>query len=293
VAQYFAAGLLVVAGRHGKELAGRTIGVVGVGNVGSRVCRVAQGLGLRVLKNDPPLARATGDPSYLPLDALLDADIVTLHVPLTDSGPDPTYHLFDRARLRALKRGALLVNTARGAVVEGAAFLDALRTGHLVGAIVDTWEHEPTIETQLLLASTIGTPHVAGYSLDGKLNAARMVFEAISRHFGLNRRWYFEGELPAPRVDVLDVGELPQGAEPALRVAVTACYDIEADDAALRELAGLPEEQRASHFRKLRSSYPVRREFSATRLRGTEKRPDVAEGLRRLGFTDDEMPPWP
>ena len=111
----------------------KTLGVVGVGNVGSRVVRVARALGMQVLQNDPPLARTTGDPVFVPLDAVMEADVVTLHVPLTRAGGDPTFHLFDRERFSRMKRGSILINTARGPVVDSKALHSALASGHLAG----------------------------------------------------------------------------------------------------------------------------------------------------------------
>jgi erythronate-4-phosphate dehydrogenase len=234
---------------------------VGVGRIGSRVAQAAEALGLRVLRNDPPLARATGDPAFLPLDELMGADILTLHVPLTKDGPDPTFHLFDRGRLGRLKPGAILLNSSRGAVVESGALSAALRTGRLRGAAIDVWEDEPRLDFDLLERVTIGTAHVAGYSIEGKLDAVRIVRDEVRAHFWVGCPWEpaedsahsAPEEIEAPPADLPD--------QEALRRIVRSAYDIGLDDALLRGLSRLPAGERAEAFRRLRSGYRVRHEF--------------------------------
>jgi erythronate-4-phosphate dehydrogenase len=284
VAEYVAAALLALAVRTGISLSGTTLGVVGVGNVGRRVVAVGETLGMRVIKNDPPLARETGDPGFRPLPEILEADVVTLHVPLTREGPDPTYHLFDQSLFRAHRRGAILINTARGAVVEGEALGQALASGHLRSAVLDVWEREPDIDVGLLEHVAVGTAHIAGYSFDGKMNAARMMFEALNNHLGAELRWQDPRIVPPPVHPVVTLHEATGMTEGVLHKIVAHAYDILQDDASLRTMAGLPAGQRAAEFRRLRAEYRVRREFSATRV----ELPRDAEALkavcRNLGF---------
>ena len=283
VAEYVATALLVAAGRLNWKLRGRTLGVVGVGNVGSKVVRVGEALGMTVLQNDPPLARMTGAAHFQPLETLMDADILTLHVPLTGEGEFPTHHLFDRARIGRMKRGALLLNTSRGGVVDTSALVSALETGHLAGAILDVWEREPAIDMRLLSLSLLGTPHIAGYSYDGKVNAARMMFEEVCRHFGWPPAWTPPGMLPPPARENMTID--PAGdAEAVLRAILSACYDIETDDRALRSLLRESPGDRPDLFRRLRSMYPVRREFAATRVNAHTGAGDLSGRLTKLGF---------
>jgi erythronate-4-phosphate dehydrogenase len=284
VAEYVATALLVAAGRLGWTLRGRTLGVVGVGNVGSRVVRVGEALGMTVLQNDPPLERKTRAPHLVPLEALMDADILTLHVPLTREGEFPTQHLVDRARIGRMKPGALLLNTSRGGVVDSPALVSALETRHLAGAILDVWEGEPAIDMHLLSLSLLGTPHIAGYSFDGKVNAARMMFEEVCRHFGWPTAWNPPGMLPSPAREIVTID--PAGEpETVLRTILSACYDIEADDRALRSLLNAPAGNRPALFRRLRSAYPVRREFAATRVDAPSAAGDLHHRLTMLGFS--------
>jgi erythronate-4-phosphate dehydrogenase len=289
VAQYVAAALLVLAGGRPGGLAGWSIGIVGVGNVGSRVARVAEGLGLRVLLNDPPLRRRTGDPRFLPLDALMAADIVSLHVPLTRSGEDATHHLFGDARLAAMKRGSILVNTARGAVVDGEASKRALRDGRLSAAVFDVWENEPFVDADLLGLTRIATPHIAGYSLDGKLNAARAIFEALRAFAGSEEPWTAPAPLPPPPADTVDARGIAADGPAWFDEIVRRCYDIRRDSDALRESLRLSPSERVDRFRTLRARYPVRREFAATTVLVPAGMGGRAAVLRALGFTVREV----
>ena len=262
VSEYLVAALLVLAERRNLTLAGMTLGVVGVGHVGSKVVRAAGVLGMLVLQCDPPLGRATGEERYRPLDELMGADIVTLHVPLTAEGPDPTLHLFNRERIARMKRGAVLINTARGAVVDQGALKDALSRGALSAAILDVWENEPAIDTDLLSQALLGTPHIAGYSLDGKVNAVRLVCEALYPFAGKDLREIPSFMLPPPASATVALESVPV-KEAALRTAVQHCYDIAEDDRRLRALASVSAAERPGLYRRLRTAYPVRREFPA------------------------------
>lgn len=284
VKEYVLAALLELAHRFGFDLRGKTLGVVGVGNIGSKVVRVGELLGMQVLQNDPPRRRVTGEARFLPLDELMEADILTLHVPLTHGGEDPTVHLFDRDRIARMKPGSILVNTSRGAVVENGGILEALEGGRLRGAVLDVWEGEPGISVDLLKGVTIGTPHIAGYSLDGKLNAVQMVRAAVCEAFGSSSSWDPSVLLRPPGNRVL---EIPAGCATAwdvMRSAVSRAYDILQDDRALRELVGMDPEGRPAYFSGLRKSYRVRREFHAFSVRLPERWSGLSAQMQHLGF---------
>jgi erythronate-4-phosphate dehydrogenase len=250
VAEYVVAALLELAWRGKFRLRERTLGVVGVGRIGARVARMARALGMRVLENDPPRQRVEKLPQFVSLQQLLAAsDIVTVHVPLDDS----TRHLFNAENLR----GFMLINTARGAVVDNTALLKAIDANRVTGAVLDVWENEPDILPELLDVVDIGTPHIAGYSLDGKVAGTRMIYEAACRFFGVEPNW--RPALPPPPVSRLVV-QIQPGEDPqdVLRRVVKTVYDIAADDAALR--------LHPREFERLRTQYPVRREFFNTEL---------------------------
>jgi erythronate-4-phosphate dehydrogenase len=294
VAEYVAAALLLWSQRTGEALEEKTIAIVGVGNVGSKVERVARALGMNVLLNDPPLARKTGNPSFLPLQELMDADVLTLHVPLTKSGPDATYHLFDEARINQMKRGALLVNTSRGAVVETNALHRALSLGRLSTAILDVWEGEPKIDVRLLNEVMLGTAHIAGYSLDGKVNALRMVYEAVCQYLKVPSGPKVQPEKdPASDMPML-IPESVTGQRDILLHAVRQAYDIELDDQMLRRITSLPEQEHGEYFMRLRAGYRVRREFLNKVVELSPKQAHAQDVLSKLGFMTKvrETQPW-
>lgn len=282
VAEYVVCALLELSRRRGRPLAGRRLGVVGVGEVGRRVAGYARALGMQVLVNDPPRARAVGAAGFRPLDEVVAADFVTLHVPLTRAGEDPTHHLFDAGRLASLGRDAVLLNTSRGAVVDNAALATALAAGALGAAVLDVWEGEPAPDAGLVERVALATPHVAGYSLDGKLAGTEQVARAACRFFGVPPAWSAAVALPAPSPAELRVDAALE-TEAAVRQACRAVYDIERDDRAMRGLLALAPAERARGFDALRHEYPVRREFHATRLVGGEGTP-ARRILAALGF---------
>lgn len=200
---------------------GLTLGIVGVGNIGSLVAKWARGLGMNVLLNDPPRAEAEGADGFVSLDEIARrADIVTFHTPLTREGAHPSYHLGDAEFFSSLERKPVILNASRGAVVDNEALCDALDAGQVRAAAIDTWEGEPKISRRLLEKTAIATPHIAGYSIEGKHRATYMVVEALRRHLGLE-----PGDASAR------VRPIP---ESVTAEAVRASYDIMADDALLR-----------------------------------------------------------
>lgn len=171
--------------RSGFDPRGKTVGVIGCGNVGSVVARWGEILGARVLVCDPPRKEAGfTDREYLSLeDVLSRSDAVTLHTPLTRTGKYPTFHLINRQSLQSLRQGAFFVNAARGEVLDSDAVSDAIESGQIAKAIIDTWEGEPKLNRRLLSLTDVATTHIAGYSVEGKQRATRMALEAISDFF--------------------------------------------------------------------------------------------------------------
>lgn len=182
VAQYVGASLILLQRDFRLNLHTATIGIVGCGHVGSQVKAAAEALGMRVLVNDPPLGRA----EYVGLGKIeREADVITLHTPLVKDGLWPTYHLADDCFFKRLAKRPFIINSSRGAVVDNAALKRSLANGTVRQAVIDTWEGEPNIDRELLDNVYIGTPHIAGYSADGKVNADNMVVDALCRFFHL------------------------------------------------------------------------------------------------------------
>lgn len=272
VAEYMAAAWLTLATRRGRALAGRRVGVVGVGHVGSLVAQKARALGMEPVLNDPPKGRETGSDRYRPLSDLADCDIITCHTPLTFDGPDPTYRLIGGPFFAGLRPGAWFCNAGRGEVVHEAALHRAIEEGRLDAVVLDVWDHEPEIDGRLLARVDIGTPHIAGYSLEGKLNGTAMIYRAACAFLGVEPSWSAAAAAP-PRPPGLPLRGFADGETAlahldgagvaALADAVTAAYPILRDDEALRKTAEMHPARRGQVFDLLRKTYPVRREFSA------------------------------
>lgn len=288
VAEYIVAALLHLADRMNFDLAEKTIGVVGVGNVGSRVVRNARALGMTVLQNDPPLKRQTGEDCFLPLEELFDSDILTLHVPLNKEGEDPTWHLADESFLSKLRAEAILINTSRGAVVNNLALQDALSKQRLAAAVLDVWEGEPTPNLSLLQKTALATPHIAGYSYDGKVRGTEMIYLAACKHFGLTPEWSMEQALPPSTVPKLELSTEGRSVCEVVLDAVAAVYDIDRDDRALRRITEVPPEEQGKYFDRLRKEYPVRREFERTTITLVPYSEEIAAALSGLTFRIEE-----
>lgn len=278
VEQYVAAALCTLSRRHAFPLAGRTLGVVGVGHVGSRVARLGAALGMRVLLCDPPRARREGPDAFVSLDEIIArSDIVTLHVPLTRTGEDATWHLLDAARLSAMRPDRYLLNTSRGPVVDSAALKAALQGRALGGAVLDVWEDEPSPDRELLELVDVATPHIAGYSADGKAAGTAAAVRTVSEVLDLPLGQWRPAALPAPAQPLdFSLDAAGRSCEELLCDALLYTYDILADDAALR---AHPE-----RFEALRGDYPVRREPGAFRLRLQGGTKEMAERLSAIGF---------
>ena len=257
VQQYIGSLLVTLSRQLGFSFREKTLGVVGVGNVGSKVARLAALLGFRVLLCDPPRARREGSGPFVSIDEIISrSDIITLHVPLIRDGEDATFHMFDSTRLSAMNPNQILINSSRGEVVDGDALKAALSGKIIRAAALDVWENEPRIDSGLLSLLFTGTPHIAGYSVDGKATGTTMSVQALGKFFDLPCRDWEVTQVPQslqPSEFSIDtIGKSPQEV---LADAILHTYDIKADDAALRaDIAS---------FEKQRSNYPVRREFPA------------------------------
>ncbi len=283
-AEYVIAALLEIAQKYNIPLQGKSIGVVGVGNVGSRVAKKCHALGMKVLLNDPPLQRQTGDTKYLPLEKLYDCDFLTLHTPLTFDGRDKTYHLADDKFFKSLAKECVFINASRGAVVDGDALIAAINAGGLQGVVLDVWENEPNIDTELLKMVDIGTPHIAGYSLDGKIAGMIRVYKATCEQFGIEPRRSIEDFLPEPEVPQLWLDPNPANHIETLTAAVEAVYDIRRDDVRLRGIQSTRSGHAGEFFDNLRKEYAIRREFHNTRVVLESPCEPLARELAGIGF---------
>jgi len=280
VSEYVAAALQRLAQVRGWNLEDRSLAVVGVGRVGSRVVRKAEAFGMKVMLCDPPLRDETGDRRYLDLEQVLGADVVSLHVPLTRSGPYPTWHMIEESVLSRMHPNQVLINTSRGPVVHGSALKSVLLDRRIGGAVLDVWEGEPRLDYALVDRIETATPHIAGYSLDGKIRATEMIREALCSHFGSKSAWDSSGFYPPPRELSPPIG----GGWSTAAEVVQAAYDIRRDDAALRSLSPLNADDAAVAFERLRAHYAFRTEFHHFRV-AFQNSPEGLESIcRSLGF---------
>ena len=246
VAQYIQSSLLVWKSLQNKKLDELTIGIIGVGNVGSKVAKAAQDFGMRVLLNDLPREEKEGGTTFTPLERIAkECDIITFHVPLYKEGKYKTFHLADEKFFRSLQRKPVIINTSRGEIIETDALLNALDTGLISDAIIDVWENEPAINLTLLDKVFLGTPHIAGYSADGKANATRMSLDALCRYFNIQADYQIIPPAPSQ----------PRITADTLSAAYLQMYDPRQDSNALKTHPEL--------FEKLRGDYPLRREKEA------------------------------
>jgi erythronate-4-phosphate dehydrogenase len=277
VEQYIASALMVLAETKKIKLSDLCIGVVGVGNVGSKVANVCEILGMKVLLNDPPRQRSEGAEKFVSLDVIKqNADIITLHVPLNMKGKDATFHLADYSFFDTINNKPVLINSCRGEVVRTNAVKDALIKGKIADFVCDCWENEPDIDLELLEMTSLATPHIAGYSKDGKAKGTQMSVHAISDYFdlGLNN-WQPAGvELPSNAIIEIDGSGLNE--QQIIAKAILNTYDIKSDDALFRN--------KPAFFEKLRGDYPTRREFPAYTINAKNISEVVMRKLFFLGF---------
>lgn len=280
VEQYIASTLFIMAAQNGFQLKDKTIGIVGVGQVGSKVAKLCELIGMKVLLNDPPRERTEGSDQFVSLQHIISkADIITFHVPLKIKGDDATFHLADTLFYSSLERCPIIINTCRGEVTDTFATETAYERGQISGLVIDCWENEPNIDKNLLQLVSLATPHIAGYSKDGKANGTKMSIQAISRHFNLGiDNWQPTG-VDLPKQTIISLDGLNRTEEEIIGQAILFTYDIREDDKQLR--ANTP------NFEQLRGDYPVRREFPIFSIQHKNINNETLNKLSMLGFNID------
>ena len=277
VKQYLTSTLLSLSIKHNQPLAGKTIGIVGVGNVGTKVADAARALGMKVLLNDPPRARLEGSSQFVSLDELLiQSDLVTTHTPYFTSGEDKTHHLASSEFFSKMKNSAFYINTSRGEICNNSALKTALQKKYIAGAVIDVWENEPGIDLELMDIVDFATPHVAGYSKDGKANGTSMSVQALAKFFDLPLQEWTPTDVPTPPIDQICI-KPADTIELELQQAVSLSYDISSDDKRFRD--------NPSEFEYQRGNYPLRREFECFSVVSTSSTQfPTSEIFTNLGF---------
>lgn len=279
VQQYFASALVTLANQNNFKLEDKTIGIVGVGNVGRKVVKIAKILGMKVLLNDPPRERIEGKKDFVSLDYLIEqSDIVSFHVPLNMSGIDKTFHLADSLFFEKFGSAKILINTSRGEVVGTDSLKKAIKDEKVSGCVLDVWEKEPNIDFGFLTDVDIATPHIAGYSVEGKANGTAACVNALYNFFelGVEQDWFPE-HLPAPKgSNTIEVECAGKSKQDIFFDCITSSYNILEDDRRLRNST--------KDFEKQRAEYPVRREFNYYNVHLINANDSITTAISELGF---------
>ncbi|MFW0890215.1 MAG: 4-phosphoerythronate dehydrogenase PdxB [Pseudomonas rhizophila] len=284
VVDYVLGSLMTLAEIEGADLKQRTFGVVGAGQVGGRLVEVLKGLGWTVKVCDPP-RQATEGGDYVSLEQIIEqCDVISLHTPLTRDGAQPTWHLFDEQRLRRLQPGTWLINAARGPVIDNTALREVLLEREDLQAVLDVWEHEPSVDADLADLCVIATPHIAGYSLDGRQRGTAQIYESLCAFLEQPVAVRLSDLLPRPWLGGIT---LDADTDPAWALAMLCrgVYDPRRDDADFRRsLVGTVSDQRSA-FDALRKHYPPRREIDSLKVRIEGQSPALQQIVSALGAT--------
>ena len=288
VVDYVLGALLHLAELSGDELEDKVIGIVGAGRVGGTLHKVLKALGWQVKICDPPRA-AQEDGEFYPLDTLIDdVDVLCLHTPLTREGEHPTWHLLNAERINKLRAGQWLINAGRGAVVDNAALEARLAAQDDLWVALDVWENEPQVNVALAKRVHLATPHIAGYSLDGRMRGTEMVYLALCEHLGVEPRQSLANVIPEHWLKGLRITGKAE-FEALLSTVSRAVYDPRRDDAAFRRHLRLPDSERASAFDALRKHYPVRREIPGIKLFTRQSSADLNQLAKALGCSVETL----
>ena len=281
VKEYVLAAVSHIFSKEGVDLAGKSIGIIGVGNIGSKLAAISESIGLEVVRNDPPLQRETGSNIYSDLEDALACNIISCHVPLNPEGIDKTFHLINEESLRLIKPGALLINSSRGPVVDNNALLARLEKQKDLFSTLDVWENEPGINNDLMNIVNLATPHIAGYSLEGKVNGTTMIYNALCDYLGTDHSW--SPQMPEIQHRQIDISRAESKLD-LLNALFNHSYPIIEDDKLLREQNSVPEHQRGSHFDGLRKNYRFRRELQNYEVSGSQVKKEHRKIITDLGI---------
>jgi erythronate-4-phosphate dehydrogenase len=278
VMQYIASVLIALSQNFNFKFSEKTMGIIGYGHVGSKVAKLANTLGFNVLINDPPLARAGLLAHHIPLDDLLKkSDIISLHIPLNKQGIDKTFHLVDNVFLNKLKIATIIINTSRGEICNEKDLKNALKQKRIKTAVLDVWQNEPDIDRELLELVELATPHIAGYSADGKANGTRMSVKAIGDFFGFRiEDCWPKKDTPLSTAPVLTIDVSEKSEQEIFSEAILKTYDVRVDNDQLRKSP--------VSFEKQRENYPIRREFVNYSLNINANKSTLSEKLMGIGF---------
>lgn len=276
VAEYVIIGLLSLAVKYNFRLSHKSIGIIGHGNIGKKVDAFCRAFKMKVLLNDPPLKKLTGNKKYLPLKDVLNTDIISLHIPLNTKGRYKTHYFLDENKLYRIKQNSLLINTSRGSVINTCDFLETLMIKKLM-SVLDVWENEPNINKDLLNQVDIGTAHIAGYSIDGKLNGTKQIYSELCKYLKEKNVWYLN---ETKRKNKVIKFKKENTLEESIFNITKKVYDINYDNTLLKKSAA----SNKNIFDKLRKDYRERREFNNYTILINRKFKNEINILKKLRF---------
>jgi erythronate-4-phosphate dehydrogenase len=279
VVEYLLSCLSILTETHNLHWDTLSVGIVGYGNVGSLLAKRLRKLGIRYLAYDPFLDEA----DLVSFDEILKCDVISLHVPLTTDTEYPTYHLFGKDVMSRLRPDQVLINASRGAVIDNQALLELLNEENSFAAILDVWEGEPSINVELAKKVLIGTPHIAGYSLDGKVAGTEMVYRSLCQVMGFPARHsagQFLEEPPLSKMSFTSTADLDW----SIHTAIRACFDVRHDHCLLQRSLRLPADERSAAFDLFRKNYRCRREFSGIKVQLKQVNSELHTKFKALGF---------
>lgn len=292
VVDYVLSAVSVLIDKRDQVFQNISVGIIGIGNVGLRLRNRLEAMGVTVLAVDP-FKDAAEVGELTTLDEALKADVVSLHIPLTyteamsdGSAEHATHHLINAQRLAQMNPDACLINSCRGSVLDNAALKAHMADHDDFEGIIDVWEGEPNLDLKLMNRCMLATPHIAGYSLDGKMRGTEQIYQACCHTFGLPIRHKLAQLLPEPSIKKIKFGDSVP-VHQALRTAIRAAYEIRVDDGIMRSTLlrteGEPEAMKAK-FDLLRKNYPLRRDIPTMRIEVPGKRQDLQQALEAAGF---------
>jgi erythronate-4-phosphate dehydrogenase len=284
VVEYVLSCLSVLTETHALSWDEMTVGIIGYGNVGSLLGKRLKKLGISFKAYDPFLdSSAFEDQTLVSFEEVRACDVVTLHVPLTDDGPYPTYHMINKELLQLFKEEQILINSGRGAVINNADLNQFIQQNPSFTAILDVWENEPAILKDLVNRVFIGTPHIAGYSYDGKVAGTEMIYRSLCQFLGLPARHtsgQFLEEPPLAKMAFTSMADVDW----SIHTAIRACFDVRHDHSLLRASMRLADHERTAAFDSFRKNYRCRREFSGVKIQLKQAGSELHTKFKALGF---------
>jgi erythronate-4-phosphate dehydrogenase len=259
VAEYVFSAITYFSNKYNFDFSEKSIGVVGYGNIGTKVVKISKALGMKVIINDPPLERKTETNIFSTLEEALKCDIITFHVPLNVEGIDKTVHLLNDENIELLKEKAIIINSSRGPVISNEALKKRLKNKNDINTVLDVWETEPNFDSELFDLIEIGTPHIAGYSFEGKVNGTKLVYEALCTFLKVEKTWKpFLEKVVDSKIDVVE----KETVEKVFQKLFNKSYNVMDDDSLMRPSLEMEESVKSKHFDSLRKNYKKRRELN-------------------------------